>query len=144
MKFLYSVAALFALVNASSTPSPATSVPAQREVTPDEMEELFAQLLMRDSFLSQYSNVLRFRSAPRGPPAPAEPWVSEYVTRILAIATTPESVIADASVEAEVRKIGREINEAHGHEGMVAVCESNRRYKAFIERAWNGIGTWLA
>ena len=76
--------------------------------------------------------------------ADAPAYVVDYFNRIAAVATEPAHVITVPRVEAQVRAIGQEIYDNHGHRGMVAVCEYNRQYKAYIERAWDRIGQWLA
>jgi hypothetical protein len=77
-------------------------------------------------------------------PSDASPRVKEYFDRIKAVASTPELVLRDAAIEAKVQEIGQEIHRELGHDGMVAVCEYNRQYHPFIERAWNLIGDWMA
>ena len=89
-------------------------------------------------------NVFGFVSNTRRPAREAPSWAVAYFNRIAEIATSPEQVITVPRIENQVRVIGREIFEAHGHEGMVTVCEYNRQYKAYIERAWDGIGQWMA
>jgi hypothetical protein len=123
----------------ASTSESASAGPAPAEMTVEEM-----QMLMRLLMLGR-SNVFGFTSGERRAPAPeTRPWVVEYFNRISQIATTPEQVITVPRIENQIRVLGQEIFNRYGHSGMVAVCEHNRQYKAFIERAWDGIGDWLA
>jgi len=118
--------------------STTTPSPAQDEISVEEMQMLLRLLMLRGD------NIFGFSSAPRRPAREAPEWVVGYFNRISQIATSPEHVITVPRIENQVRVIGQEIYDAHGHEGMVAVCEYNRQYKAYIERAWDGIGRWLA
>jgi hypothetical protein len=77
-------------------------------------------------------------------PSSASPETKAFFERIQEIAKTPESVLTDKSAKEKIREIGQEIYNQHGHAGMVAVCEYNRQYHPFIERAWDHIGQWLA
>jgi len=96
-------------------------------------------------FTSLYSNVIRIGSAPSRPvSSPDSALFETFFNRIKEIAPTPELLITNTAIKAQVRLIGQEIYNQKGHEGMVAVCEFNRQYKPFIERAWDGIGRWLA
>jgi hypothetical protein len=132
-----------AIAHCTTSPPPSTSSPFARDINDDEMRAVVA-LLLRQALRGDYTTVNGVRSIFNTRKASSERWVVEYVDRISAIAASPESVLTDSSVEVKVREIGREIYELRGHEGMVAVCEYNRSYKPYIERAWDGIGSWLA
>jgi len=56
----------------------------------------------------------------------------------------PENILRLPEVEQQFRIIGAWINYNLGHAAMVEAAEFDRRMLPFIERAWNGIGRWLA
>ena len=126
----------------TTTATPTSTITSARrlpdEVSPEDLQMLLRLLMLRGD------NVFGFTSNTRRPPRDAPQWVVDYFDRIAQIATSPEHVITVPRIENQVRVIGQEIYRSHGHEGMVAVCEYNRQYKAYIERAWDGIGRWLA
>jgi hypothetical protein len=111
---------------------------AESEISAEDMQMLLRILMLRGD------NVFGIGRATRPPATEAPQWVVDYFNRISQIATNPEHVITVPRIENQVRVIGQEIYRSHGHEGMVAVCEYNRQYKDFIERAWDGIGRWMA
>jgi hypothetical protein len=126
----------------TTTTSSTTTVTAPRrgesEISVEDMQMLLRLLMLR------VDNVIGIGRATRPPATEAPRWVVDYFNRIAQIATSPEHVITVPRIENQVRVIGQDIYRSHGHEGMVAVCEYNRQYKAFIERAWDGIGRWMA
>jgi hypothetical protein len=70
------------------------------------------------------------------------PALKPYVTRLRQVHAKVGSFAA-----AETPKIGQEIYDAHGHDGMVEVCEMIRSQLGGgpardLEYKWNGIGEW--
>jgi hypothetical protein len=82
----------------------------------------------------------------RPPPPPAQPLKPElmaYVSRLCALHGKVGSFASG-----ETRTIGQEIWEAHGHNGMVDVCDTVRLKIGAgpardLEYKWNGIGDWM-
>jgi|LauGreDrversion4_2_1035121.scaffolds.fasta_scaffold67128_3 hypothetical protein len=122
-------------ITTSTTPSPRLS---EHDPSPVDLSRLFRMLL------SGQGHVFSSEGTSRRANVDHPQWVIQYYNRISEIASTPEQVITIPSINDQIRIIGRQIYAEHGHEGMVQVCEYNRQYRAFIERAWDGIGRWLA
>jgi hypothetical protein len=125
--------------DASNSTTTTTSYPSSFDdaLSPEDLPMLFRMLLQRgNGFVFPTSASRTSLSAPQ--------WVIGYFDRIAEISSTPEKMLTVPTIGDQIRAIGREIYEAHGHEGMVQVCEYKRQYKAFIERAWDGIGRWMA
>ncbi|HTR83482.1 MAG TPA: hypothetical protein VMI56_03315 [Reyranella sp.] len=81
------------------------------------------------------------RRAAAAPPA-LPPELKPYVTRLRAVFARVGSFAAG-----ETPEIGREIYAAHGHDGMVKVCDAIRAQLGGgpardLEYKWNGVGEW--
>lgn len=111
------------------------------DISEEQWEDLL-HLIARATPDHDDQAILVFGFTPRHSESDAETWVAEYMNRIVSVAASPEMILADSSVKERVCRIGQEIYDLHGHEGMLMVCESNSEYKRDLEIAWDGIGSW--
>jgi hypothetical protein len=141
--FVSTVLAIFSSTGHVACETTTTTTVGPKNEIPPELEDLFA-MFMRQAFLNHYANVIGVSSRLQTTLTPAERWVTDYVDEIKAASPTREAMLEDSEIKEKVRAIGRRINDAHGFEGMVTVCEYDRSYLRFIEATWDGIGRWMS